>query len=742
MVCQPPSTCARSASTVRIELDDTLIPARTASRSRSHWTDLIVDGVGRPGAHDPRRRRRLPTVERATSKLHRTAGRARRRRSRPRSPSPAISRLSGEALMLHAAARRARRRSGHRLRRPVGARQDHRLAGARPRLRLRHRRDAGGPARRLGRALPQAALDRRAPRHKHTEPASALGLAPALGRGAAARRARAARPRPDVDAAVRRAGRPDSRPCTSSCPRRATSPSSSSRSARSPSSCSSTGGVRRVVYSEADTLPGLVDDILAADHRRPADAHRRRRRPRRDCDCFDGLLLEARPHGATMPKASSAPRSLRRSEPHRRADGRRPALGAAPGDVTVLEGVGPIVWLAAERLDRGRARAMRAAPAPRTARGRGPARPSSPRWSQELVAARAPRARTDGDRAEARAPTRPIAHRAVADPECAAARIRFGIRARRVVARSCAIAPRQMPAITNGIDTCAAIQNRSNCACTMRREHDGDRERAEPRIDAPEHDEHADPHHDEADEPDDAGGSRAPPSRPAAAGRARSRLGVPVAEAVTEDRATRASSGRPRGTSRAAGTRSCAGSARRSGRRPSSMISQPAGISSRSTSARATRRAAAGSRRRRPRRHEADERLPRLRQEDRDDQQPEGRARPAPRPPDPVGTEVDDDRGERQRRADEVLVHAERPDDVDAGRSCPDAYWNTPCTIVSPASTQAVATRATARAARSPPAPSAHPTTSAPETSSHAWNHSNVFARYGFTITVKSVVNW
>ena len=41
-----------------------------------------------------------------------------------------------------------------------------------------------------------------------------------------------------------------------------------------------------------------------------------------------------------------------------------------------------------------------------------------------------------------------------------------------------------------------------------------------------------------------------------------------------------------------------------------------------------------------------------------------------------------------------------------------------------------------------PAAPSAHPTMSAPETSSQAWNHSTVLSTYGFTMTVNSVANW
>ncbi len=62
--------------------------------------------------------------------------------------------------------------------------------------------------------------------------------------------------------------------------------------------------------------------------------------------------------------------------------------------------------------------------------------------------------------------------------------------------------------------------------------------------------------------------------------------------------------------------------------------------------------------------------------------------------------------------------------------------------MVSTAITQAVMTMSFRASLAYPPAPTAHPTMSAPDTSSQAWTHSIVLAAYGLTITVSSVVNW
>ena len=61
---------------------------------------------------------------------------------------------------------------------------------------------------------------------------------------------------------------------------------------------------------------------------------------------------------------------------------------------------------------------------------------------------------------------------------------------------------------------------------------------------------------------------------------------------------------------------------------------------------------------------------------------------------------------------------------------------------VSTAITLVVKTRSESASRPYPAAPTAHPTMSAPETSSQAWNHSTVLSTYGFTMTVNSVANW
>ncbi|MGW9183384.1 hypothetical protein [Agromyces sp. NPDC055661] len=108
----------------------------------------------------------------------------------------------------------------------------------------------------------------------------------------------------------------------------------------------STGGVRRAVYAEADTLPGLVEQILA----NPSDDGDPRltevATPERDCDCFKHLLPEQYPD-AEQPRGDGPAGTFRRAT-HRDAlmvDDQ--LLVLVPGTVTVLDGIGPIVWLAA-----------------------------------------------------------------------------------------------------------------------------------------------------------------------------------------------------------------------------------------------------------------------------------------------------------------------------------------------------------------------------------------------------------
>ncbi len=108
----------------------------------------------------------------------------------------------------------------------------------------------------------------------------------------------------------------------------------------------STGGVRRAVYAEADTLPSLIDQILSD----PAEDLDMRltevATPERDCDCFKHLLPEQYPD-APEPRGDGPVGTYRRAT-HRDAlmvDDQ--LLVLVPGNVTVLDGIGPIVWLAA-----------------------------------------------------------------------------------------------------------------------------------------------------------------------------------------------------------------------------------------------------------------------------------------------------------------------------------------------------------------------------------------------------------
>lgn len=106
-----------------------------------------------------------------------------------------------------------------------------------------------------------------------------------------------------------------------------------------------TGGIRRLVYSEAETLPSVIDDILlAADFEQPALTDVASV-SQRGCDCYQGLS------GAEAGDDSTA---QDRPGSHRRA-GHSDALMVddalfvlTANQVVVLEGVGPVVWLAAE----------------------------------------------------------------------------------------------------------------------------------------------------------------------------------------------------------------------------------------------------------------------------------------------------------------------------------------------------------------------------------------------------------
>lgn len=101
----------------------------------------------------------------------------------------------------------------------------------------------------------------------------------------------------------------------------------------------STGGVRRVVYSEADTLPSVVDEILATTHDDVESVTDVSRESQQDCGCGSGSSDEVAPGAAgTYRRATHTNAVL--------VDDRLIVLRT--DQVTVLEGVGPIVWLAAQ----------------------------------------------------------------------------------------------------------------------------------------------------------------------------------------------------------------------------------------------------------------------------------------------------------------------------------------------------------------------------------------------------------
>jgi hypothetical protein len=126
----------------------------------------------------------------------------------------------------------------------------------------------------------------------------------------------------------------------------------------------STGGVRRVVYSEADGLPALVDEILATtsdDQATLTDVAT----AERDCDCFNDVL-QAELTGTEIPHVVGAPGTYRRASHLDALLVDDQLLVMTPGVVTVLDGVGPIVWLAASDSteDELRAAALRQLPEP------------------------------------------------------------------------------------------------------------------------------------------------------------------------------------------------------------------------------------------------------------------------------------------------------------------------------------------------------------------------------------------
>jgi hypothetical protein len=330
-------------SRVRIELDDSLTTADQES-IRAQWVDLAHDGAGEPdrviraglggypdssdGAYLVRADSAEALAQRITSEV--TIG--------------AIGGLRGEALMFHASAvaledgrvigfvgpsGRGKTTAAQALGRTYGYVTDETLAV----------RVDGSVV-----AYPKPLSVGRRPGVKATEPASTAGL-------------RAA-PTDDLRLAalVLLDRRPDvERPFVESVPiieaLSALAPQMSYLSAlRHPlrtllEAILSTGGVRRVVYAEASTLPPLIEDVLrTTDHDVPGLTDIPKM-SERDCGCLsDGVEKPSKPsaveEAGTYWRASYVDALMVDDV----------LIVLVPGQVVVLAGVGPALWLAADGL--------------------------------------------------------------------------------------------------------------------------------------------------------------------------------------------------------------------------------------------------------------------------------------------------------------------------------------------------------------------------------------------------------
>lgn len=331
------------ASRVRIELDDSLSTADQES-IKAHWVDLADDGAGEPdhviraglgshsvssdGSYSVRADSAKALAQRITSDV--TIG--------------AIGGLRGEALMLHASAvalddgrvigfvgpsGRGKTTASQTLGRIYGYVTDETLAV----------RADGSVV-----AYPKPLSIGSWPGLKGTEPASTLGLraAPADGLHLASIVLLDRRPdiqQPFVESVPIIEALSELVPQTSYL-------AALERPLRTLlEAILSTGGVRRVVYSEASSLPPLIDDVLREiDDDAPVITDVAKM-PQRDCDCFSDPV-----------EARSDPSPVERPGAYWRAtyidalvvDDSLIVL--VSGSAVVLAGVGPSLWLAADGL--------------------------------------------------------------------------------------------------------------------------------------------------------------------------------------------------------------------------------------------------------------------------------------------------------------------------------------------------------------------------------------------------------
>jgi hypothetical protein len=110
----------------------------------------------------------------------------------------------------------------------------------------------------------------------------------------------------------------------------------------------STGGMRRVVYSEASTLPPLIDDLLLAVGDAAPVVTEVAKMSQRDCDCFSGIIQE--PSDPDLVDRPDRPGAYWRGTYADALIVDDALLVLVSGSLVVLEGVGPILWLAADGL--------------------------------------------------------------------------------------------------------------------------------------------------------------------------------------------------------------------------------------------------------------------------------------------------------------------------------------------------------------------------------------------------------
>lgn len=332
------------ASTVRIELDDSLSAADQES-IKAHWVDLAGDGADEPdhvihagvssgphlvdGSWVIRANSPVELAQRITSEV--TIG--------------AIGGLRGEAIMLHASAvalddgrvigfvgpsGRGKTTAAQALGRAYGYVTDETLAV----------RVDGSVI-----AYPKPLSIGSWPGVKATEPASSLGLrqVPAVDLHLAAivlLDRRTGIERPFVESVPTVEALSELVPQTSHLPALA-------RPLRALlNAIVATGGVRRVVYSEASSLPSIIEDVLAAAEDQTPMLTDVGSLSQRECDCF------SRRDEGDAPAAVDAPGAYWRTTYADALLVDDALLVLVPGRVVVLAGVGPALWFAADGLTR------------------------------------------------------------------------------------------------------------------------------------------------------------------------------------------------------------------------------------------------------------------------------------------------------------------------------------------------------------------------------------------------------